>query len=194
MIISKENALNNKIKEAHCRLRELLETKRGSSEARVEMMKLRELSFDTNECPYCKRQIVSRSPRRPEACDECAKKIDRLLMTKSKILNSLDGILTVKAMQSFVDDLSSLHHVPCSLSGDKADMLLDACNSYLVSISDLEAYRKSQRRVIIADNLRNKRLAELRKEYSKWSDRYTQEELEEIVQMQYVQRYHQEIV
>ena len=195
MIISKEQNLNNKATLAFIKVRESLVTQRGSSVARAEMYKLRQQSFETNECPYCRATITDRSPRRVEACTDCSSKIDRMLITKSKIINSFnEPTIKTKTFEAFVDDLASLKYVPVALGGDRADEILDCCNQYLLAVKELDDYHKQQRREEIAKNLRNKRIAALRTEYDRYVDQFSEEEFNEIIESQYVQRYSSEII
>lgn len=194
MIISREQKLNKAIVDTFRQLRDSLVTERGTSAARIEMMKLREQSFNTGECPYCRSQIAERSPRRSEACKECASKIDRLLMTKSKLLNSGGTGVKSRAFKTFINDLNSLQYVPLSLGGDRVGEILDNCEAYLFALQELEDYRHEQNIKKIADNLRAKRMNNLRLEYSRYKDQMSEEEFNDLLESQYVVRYHQDIV
>lgn len=195
MIISKENRINNDIRDSFTILKELLGVGRGTSEARTEMKLLRESIIVDNKCPYCGRQGVDRSTRRSEACVECANRIDRMLVMKSKILRAPAPIKPDKAFDTFVNDYESLKYVPISLGGaDNTKQIIEACHKYIAANKELYDYRHEQNRQRIAKNLKDHRMAQLRVEYSRYQDQMSEEEFNEVLECQYVQRYARDII
>lgn len=195
MIIRRETKLNNDVKDNWCRLKELLSLGRGTSEARTEMRILRGQSDLHNTCPYCERAIVDRSPRRSEACVECASRLDRMLVMKSKILRSATLLQPDKAFDTFVSDYEALKYAPQSLGGPGRLMqIIETCKNYKKAYEALRIYMHDERKKQIASRLREERLIKLREEYVRYRPGMSEEEFNTLIESQYVQRYHQDVM
>lgn len=197
MIISKENRLNNDVTDSWCRLKDLLTIGRGTSDARSEMKTLRERSLVDAECQYCGAKIGAtyRSLRRSEACVDCACRIDRMLVMKSKLLRAAAPIKPDKAFETFVSDYESLRYVPQTLGGaDKAGQIIATCKEFAAAQNALRIYRHEMTKKQNAENIRQERLSKLRNEYSRYRGQMSEEEFNEVIESQYVQRYHQDIM
>lgn len=187
MIVSKKQRLDHELSSAILDLQAAITTQRGAASARAELRQLREESFVTNTCPYCQMTIVDRSVRHSESCKDCGSKLDRLLMTKSKILTG--SKYNNKALSSFTSDMLSLKYVPYSLGGTNVDEVTDACKAIDEVLDRIKAFNKEENAKQFLERMREKRLRELRLEYSRYVHQYTPEEFEKIIQSQYALRY-----
>lgn len=195
MIISKENRLNNDVADSWCRLKELLTVGRGTSDARTEMKTLRERASVDNKCPYCNGQGAAGSPRRSEACVDCASRIDRMLVMKSKILRARAPIKPDKAFETFISDYEALRYIPQTLGGaDRAEQIIETCKAFVEAQTALRIYKHEMNKKRIADNIREERLAKLREEYVRYRAQMSADEFNEVIESQYVQRYHQDVL
>ena len=144
MIVSKVDSAREAYRQAVRELREVLQTKRGTKEARAELVMLRESSLSTDICPYCEKQIKKRSSRRPEACEDCCKVLDRLLQFKSLICNGVDSDETLK---TFMKAYKSLKFIPAALRGceDDVSVVLYAADKALVAYDNYKIELRAQR-------------------------------------------------
>lgn len=195
MIISKENRLNNDVTDSWCRLKGLLTVGRGTSSARTEMKTLREKSSVDNKCTYCDGRGVAWSPRRSEACVDCANRIDRMLVMKSKILRATVPIKPDKAFETFISDYEALRYIPQTLGGpDRAEQIIETCRVFVEAQTALRIYKHEMNKKRIAENIREERLSKLREEYSRYRAQMSEEDFNEVIESQYIQRYHQDIM
>lgn len=191
MIISKLQNAQNKQKEALVVLQESISTEAGSAEARQDAALRRSLSEQTGICPYCDSAIERRSSRHAEACHTCGRVLDSMLMAKSKLLR---GEYTLEMLKKMLRFYKTKHDFPYALRGRSvADIVL--CLDNLIEAE--ERLRSIKREMFKEETLKNieaDRKQKLREEYLRFKPDLTTEELEEIVESQYVQRYYRDIV
>ena len=195
MIISREQRLNDAVNNSFSNLKRLLSVGRGTSEARTELKLLRDSSLVDNTCPYCGKHITDRSQRRSEACLECANRIDRMLMMKSKILRTVNPIGADGAFDTFVNDYEMLHYVPIALGGaDNSQEIIDTCKEYKIAFDELRAFNKEKAKQKTLENIKARRMEKLRVEYSRYIGTMSTEEFNDMLETQYVQRYYQNVM
>lgn len=142
VIVSKLDRARSMYVDTLFAVRDALRTRRATKEARTELNEAREKSLSTGVCPYCGKQIIlSRSLRHTEACDECGKKIDRMLGYKSKAISGTDNIEVYKAL---LEDYSNAEKLPYALRGASGNTqdIIDALN---VAINAYANYRAEYR-------------------------------------------------
>lgn len=120
VILSKQDSARMQLMNAICRAQEALRTSRGTAGTRKELREARDRAWSTNICEYCGGDLtLSRSPRHNEACAACGSKIDRMLMSKSKVLAGTD---VLKVYQAMLEDYAApLVKLPRSLRGATGD-------------------------------------------------------------------------
>lgn len=190
MIISKIDKVRQAKAEALVALQTALTTEARSAEARQDAALRRELAEQTGLCAYCGMPLEKRSTRHAEACATCGRVVDNMLMSKSKVMAGTYSREMLRKMKKFYDTKLD---APYALRGvgipyikEAIDGLLEADQTYRDVANEAmrrEAYR----------NLEQERKAKLRKEYLDFKPDLTPDELEEIVESQYVQRYIQDV-
>lgn len=161
MIISKLAKARAAYKDAIVQIQDVLTTKRGSKEARIELDQLRQSSLESGECPYCKRPIVDRSPRHSEACTKCGRTIDNMLQLKSRILAYTDDASMAKQLRQCYD---TLVFVPCALRGANGDVeeVKSALDFLCVAAAHYRLERKASTAREAEINLAERRREEIR--------------------------------
>lgn len=191
MIISKLQNAQNMQREALVALQTSINTESGSAEARQDAALRRSLSEQTGICPYCDEAIEKRSARHSEACTTCGRVIDSMLMAKSKILR---GEYTAEMLKKMCRFYKNKHDFPYALRGRGVAEVTLCLDNLIKAEEHLRAVKRSMFQDEVRKNLETDRKQKLREEYAKFKPDLTPEELDEIVESQYVLRYYQDFV
>lgn len=188
MIISKSERLSNELALAVHRLQSLVDTDARTAGARAEARQLRAQVADTGVCPYCEELIKTWSPRRRDACAACTTRLDRMLMTKSRIKA---GSYATDMLTRFRDDYEQLQYIPHNLGGsqERAEQIVQAVDDLLVADSAHRKYQLELQRQQTRDYLRNKRMDDIRSDLIKLGAHSDDPGFEERVEDIYYSRY-----
>lgn len=149
MIVGKLDNAVALCREACRRLGDALATQRGSKEAREEADMLRRRHEET--CVYCGEALGTSVSRHAGSCHTCSATISRMLMLKSKIvqttvsdtagLPSLDSLKQLSAMYY------SMLYVPYALRGatGNTDDIREALDAAMAAAANLRIAEKEQR-------------------------------------------------
>lgn len=188
MIISKTERYANELALALHKLQSLVDTDSRSAEARAEAKMLRSQAAETGVCPYCGETIDRWSTRRSDACADCSTRLDRMLMSKSRIKA---GSYAVDMLNKFRDDYMQLKHVPRNLGGsqERAEEIMQAIDTLLVAISADKKARLEQQRQHTRETIMNKRMDSIRADLLALGAKADDEDFEERVSEVYYSRY-----
>lgn len=166
MIISKTERYANELALALRRLQSLVDTDARTAEARAAARQLRNQAAETGICPYCGNVASTWSPRHTEACSMCGKRLDRMLMTKSRIRS---GAYATDMLTKYKDDYMQLRVVPYNLgsSQERVEQIIQAIDDVLVAAAADKKVRLEVQRQHTMENLRNKRMDSIRSDLIK---------------------------
>lgn len=161
MIISKTERYANELALALRKLQCLVDTDARSAEARANARRLRSQAIETGICPYCGNTANVWSVRHTEACAACGARLDRMLMTKSRIKS---GAYASDMLSKFKEDYLLLNEVPYSLGGssEQAELIIQAIDELLVASAANNKAKLQAQRQRTQDNIRNKRMNSIR--------------------------------
>lgn len=191
MIISKTERYANELALALHKLQSLVDTNSRSAEARAEARQLRDQVSETGVCPYCGEPITVWSVRRRDACADCTARLDRMLMTKSRLKA---GSHAPDMLSRFKEDYMQLKYVPQNLGGsqERAEQIVQAIDDLQVAIAaNKKAKLEVQRRNTI-EALRNKRMDGIRADLVKLGADSTAKDFEDQVTDIYYRMYKDE--
>lgn len=185
MIIGKLEKARTAYKQAVKECAHVLETQRGSAEARAEMTELREYVEATNLCPYCGGDASVRSERHSECCRSCGKTLDRMLTQKSRVLNGYDDpSLVQRLLEGYAVFTVRVPYALRGATGDVADVL-KALEDINVAAAHYRLEKKAAAAREAAINIAEKRKREIRALVLKVHPDIDQETLEERVNEYY---------
>lgn len=166
MIISKTEKYANELALALRRLQSLVDTEARTAEARAEARRLRNQAIEAGVCPYCGEVADTWSQRHTEACTTCGKRLDRMLMTKSRVKS---GAHAIDMLTQYKDDYLQLRVVPYSLgsSQERVEQIVQAIDDVLVAAAADNKVRLEVQRQHTMENLRNKRMDSIRSDLIK---------------------------
>lgn len=186
MIIGKLEKARTAYKQAVNECASVLETQRGSAEARAEMVELREYVEATNTCPYCGGDASVRSERHSECCRSCGKTLDRMLTQKSRILSGYDDpSLVQRLLEGYATFTVRVPYALRGATGDAADVI-KALDSISVAAANYHLEKRAAAAREAAINIAEKRKREIRALVLKVHPDLDQETLEEKVNEYYV--------
>lgn len=161
MIISKTERYANELALALHKLQSLVDTDARSAEARAEAKALRSRVAESNVCPYCGRPIEAWSQRRRDACADCSTRLDRMLMTKSRVKS---GTYAADMLNKFRDDYEQLKYVPQNLGGShaQAEAIMQAIDNLLVASAADKKVRQEMQRQRTREALMRKHMDSIR--------------------------------
>lgn len=188
MIISRSERLNNDLALAIYRLRNLVDTDARTAEARAEARQLRSQAADTGVCPYCNTPTTAWSQRHRDACTQCGPRLDRMLMTKSKVKA---GTYAVDMLTRYRDDYTQLAYVPYCLGGskDRADQIVQAIDDLLVADAAMRRFKLEVQQQEARAEIQQRRLDSIRQDLVKLGASADEPGFDERVQEIYYSRY-----
>lgn len=188
MIISKTERHANEVAIALHKLQALVDTDSRSAAARAEARQLRDSVAETGICPYCGKPIEHWSMRRADACQDCAARLGRMLMTKSRLKA---GVHAPDMLNRLKYDYMELKYVPYNLgaSRERAEEIIKAIDDVLVLDATYRKVKLEMQRRKTADTLKNKRMDDIRKDLVALGATADTPEFEEQVVNVYYSRY-----
>lgn len=143
MIISKTARALQIYRDELAKLRVVLTTPRGSKTARDEQAALREQASQTDRCVYCGATLLIRSSRHLEACVQCGKQLDKMLVIKSQIIRGGEDIWDLQYLRK---KYLTMTVVPVAFRGanGRVDEVVEALDRAIEAGQAHKAARRAQ--------------------------------------------------
>lgn len=152
MIISKTMKALQNYREELAKLRVVLTTPRGSKAARDEQAALREQASQANQCVYCGANLLVRSSRHLEACVQCGRRLDKMLVIKSQIIRGGEELWDLQYLRK---KYLTMTVVPAAFRGanGKVDEVVEALDRAIEAGQTHKAVHRAQVALEAAKNV-----------------------------------------